>query len=85
MSGMISGRVVDASGAPVPGAAVTVTGNTPTSDIAALTDAGGNFRRGGLEPGSYRVDVRKTGQPPGSVQVDVVEGETVTLEVNLSD
>jgi hypothetical protein len=85
MSGFISGRVVDASGAPVPGAVITLSGTDGVliDDVAGLTDAGGLFRRGGLAPGSYQVNVRKTGQPSRSVQFVVSEGEQVNVEVQL--
>jgi hypothetical protein len=86
MNGVISGRVVDASGAPVPGARVALSSSSaPVSDIAALTDAGGNFRRGGLAPGAYTLQVHKTGQPPRTVPVDVADGQQVNLEVRLGD
>jgi len=84
MNGEISGRVVDASGTPVSGATVVVSkSNEPVSDIAALTDAGGSFRRGGLAPGSYTLEVRKTGQPAQEVPVEVADGQQVNLEVKL--
>jgi hypothetical protein len=55
------------------------------SDIAALSDASGQFRRSGLEPGAYTLEVRKPGLPPSSVQVDVADGQTVNLEVRLGE
>jgi len=85
MNCVISGRVVDAIGDPVPGAMVALTGSAPSSEIAALTDAGGNFRRSGLEPDSYTLEVRKTGQSPRSVPVEVADGQQVNLEVRLGD
>jgi hypothetical protein len=86
MNGVISGRVIDASGAPVSAASVAVTSSSvPVSDIAALTDDSGQFRRSGLEPGSYTLEARKTGLPPTSVQVEVADGEQVNLEVRLGE
>jgi hypothetical protein len=86
MSGSISGRVTDTNGAPVAGATVAVTASDlPVSDIAALTDAGGQFRRGGLAAGSYTLEVRKSGQGARTVPVQVAEGEQVHLEVKLGD
>jgi hypothetical protein len=84
MSGVISGQVVDASGAPVSGASVAVTSSrVPVSDIAALTDAGGQFRRSGLAAGDYSLEVHKTGLPPKTMQVTVAEGQQVNVEVQL--
>jgi hypothetical protein len=86
MSGVISGRVVDASGAPVAGASVAVTSSTvPVSEIAALTDAAGQFRRGELAPGDYTLEVRKTGLPPSALPVTVADGEQVNMEVRLGE
>lgn len=50
----ISGTVTDAQGQPVVAGVVLITGNSPTHlDIAALTNAQGYYRFGGLIPGSY--------------------------------
>jgi hypothetical protein len=84
MTGVISGRVVDAAGKPVPGATVAVVASSvPASDIAAMTDAGGNFRRGGLDPGSYTIEVRKSGLPAEMIPVEVADGQQINLEVRL--
>jgi hypothetical protein len=86
MNGAISGRVTDAGGAPVPGATVALTSSdVAVSDIAALTDSGGNFRRSGLAAGSYTLEVRKSGQPARSIPVAVAEGEQVHLDVRLGE
>ena len=86
MSGVITGRVIDAAGAPIAGATVAVTSNAqPVSDIASLTDADGRFRRGGLAPGRYTLDVRKAGRATRSIDVDVADAQQTNLEVRLDD
>jgi len=72
--GSIVGNVTDASGAAVPGAAVTLT-NTGTSEKrTGETDSRGAYQFVNLVPGVYRVDVEKTGfqrlsRPDVQVQV----------------
>jgi protocatechuate 3,4-dioxygenase beta subunit len=84
MNGVIVGRVVDATGAPVAGARVMLTsGAQPVSDLASLTDAQGRFRRSGLTPGSYEVAVHKTGHAPAQVSVAVGDGQEADVEVRL--
>jgi protocatechuate 3,4-dioxygenase beta subunit len=77
--GSISGRVSDASGAPVADAAIFLRdeeGN-PLDRISMITtDSGGRFEYGGLEPGSYHVQARTAALVSGSsATVRVREGE----------
>lgn len=58
-SGSITGLVVDAQGAPVPGATVSVTSNQGTKTL--VTDAQGRFFAPFLTPGMYSVKVDLTG------------------------
>ena len=55
-TGAISGRVTDAEGKPLEGAAVTVEGSPVRNEF--FTDENGHFRIGGLAPGKYRVRAR---------------------------
>jgi protocatechuate 3,4-dioxygenase beta subunit len=55
-TGAISGRVTDAEGKPLEGAAVTVEGSPVRNEF--FTDDKGHFRIGGLAPGKYRVRAR---------------------------
>jgi protocatechuate 3,4-dioxygenase beta subunit len=56
-TGAISGRVMDAEGEPLEGAAVTVDGSPLTNEFS--TDESGRFRIGGLAPGKYRVRAKR--------------------------
>ncbi|GHE39349.1 hypothetical protein GCM10018785_06190 [Streptomyces longispororuber] len=75
----ITGRVRDASGAPVPGAHVLFTdGPRPLPDIAAVTDAEGRFSLGAPTAGRYTLTCRAdplTG-PPGTAEATVRVGPT---------
>ena len=59
--GSVVGTVTDSSSAVVPGAIVTLS-NTGTSEKkTTLADAHGSYQFVNLVPGSYRVDVEKSG------------------------
>ncbi len=78
-TGSISGRVTDAEGKPLEGAAVFVEGSSVRNEFT--TDENGHFRIGGLAPGKYRVrasrestlmptiDMRPEIRADGSVEV----------------
>src|SRR5690606_7121772 len=59
--GTIAGTVVDASGAVVPGAAVTVTNIAMGTDVATVTNDAGLFTVPYLIPGPYRITVELSG------------------------
>jgi hypothetical protein len=83
-SASITGTVTDPRGAPVAGAAVMFTGASPSHrDVAAVTDAQGGFRFGGLPPGRYTVLVNATGFGPQQWPVTVEAGATARLDVVL--
>ena len=53
--GEIQGRVLNAQGGPVPGAAVTVSAGTETASAKAVTAEDGSYAIANLEPGVYTV------------------------------
>ncbi|HEX8907155.1 MAG TPA: TonB-dependent receptor plug domain-containing protein, partial [Longimicrobiaceae bacterium] len=78
--GELAGTVTDAaSGAPVAAAAVELAGTS----LAARTDGAGAFRLRGLEPGEYRVVVRRTGYAAREIAAVVRNGETLRLSISL--
>jgi hypothetical protein len=82
ITGAISGRVTDESGAALPGATVTLTSGQGAS--AHVTDGGGRFIAPYLTPGTYTVRVELTGF--GAVERDNVEvrlGQRVELAFSL--
>jgi hypothetical protein len=59
--GSIAGTVVDSSGAPVPGASVTITSPARQSDDVVTTNAQGYYEKLRLLPGNYEVKAELTG------------------------
>lgn len=72
-AGSIAGSVVDGSGAPVPGATVTITG--AGGPYALVTDAAGDYAVEGLEPGTYTATVTA----PDGYEVSGSAAQTVTI------
>jgi subtilisin family serine protease len=80
-TGVLRGTVTDsATGAPVAGAAVNVTG--PNNRITS-TAADGTWQLT-LSTGSYNVTVSKFGYVTHSATVEVLDGQTTTLDVALT-
>jgi hypothetical protein len=80
----IAGRAVDASGASIPGAQVTVR-NTDVGTVRTLTtDGNGGFRSGGLPPGAYTVEAKAAGlNLRRPVRVTLTLGSSVELALRL--
>jgi protocatechuate 3,4-dioxygenase beta subunit len=92
----VVGRVTEAAGAPIPGAAVLVGFDRPsvtsTGDgaqevsppaVLATADQDGRFRAEGLRAGSHPVVARAAGYGPATVRVKVAEGEEARVDVRL--
>lgn len=83
MAGNITGRVVDAAGAPLAGAAVYIDqSDQPHHDIAAITAADGSFRLSGLRPGKYRLGIHAEGLG-GLGSVQLIDARTSSAEISL--
>ncbi len=76
--GSISGKVLDETKQPLPGASVTISGTT----MGSTTDANGVFKISGVKPGSYTVVTRFIGYSTLQSSVVVSDGNAV-LNVNL--
>ena len=59
--GAVTGAVTDTSGAPVPGANVTVTNSATTGTRTTVTNGDGVYTFPGLPPGSYQLKVELQG------------------------
>lgn len=85
--GTISGRVVDETGAVLPGAEVTISDVARGTSWTVITDESGNFRRERMLPGpNYHLSVSMPGfkthvRENVTVQVDAVNTIDVTLEI----
>lgn len=81
-TGAVTGRVLDARGGPVIGAAVLVEG----TDFGSMTDARGGFYIPRLSPGDYSITARMVGMASSTVHgVTVVSGRDTNLEITLRD
>src|SRR5687767_11313922 len=60
-SGIIVGTVSDAGGGAVPGASVSVINQETNVTLTAVSDESGSFTVPYLTPGTYAVEVEKTG------------------------
>jgi outer membrane receptor protein involved in Fe transport len=74
---IVSGVVVDESGARVPGAAVTLTGSS--SRETRMTDAAGEYRFTAVTPGEYEVTVMSAGFSSGKPTRVTVGSTSVTV------
>ncbi len=84
----LSGRVLEAGGTPIAGAAVVAEGVNPALDLsysgpATRTDDAGLFELR-LAPGHYRLTVSADGFAPATTEVELPEGRTVELDVPLA-
>ncbi|MFL5386090.1 MAG: TonB-dependent receptor plug domain-containing protein [Longimicrobiaceae bacterium] len=78
--GELAGTVTDAAtGAPVEAASVELAGTA----IATRTDAAGAFRLRGLEPGAYRILVRRAGFAAREVAAEARNGATTRLSISI--
>src|SRR6202166_795157 len=80
----ITGQVSDASGAPVPRAAVTVTNKETGLRRSASTDDSGRFNFPQLKPGAYSVKVEAEGfEPQQNDAVSAALGQKQTVDFRL--
>jgi Ca-activated chloride channel homolog len=78
-TGAIRGVVKDASGAVLPGVAVTIAGPSETGNRTVVTNARGEFVFVGVAPGEYQVTARLTGFSTEQVVATVTDGGTETV------
>src|SRR5579862_2375101 len=81
--GTLSGRVTNSTGANIPNAAVTVINLSTNTSQRVLTSSDGTFSVGGLQPGTYRVDVETEGFKRTS-QGNIQLGAAAPVNVNLT-
>jgi hypothetical protein len=82
-TGTITGRVTDASGAVVAGAAITVTNVGTGIQKSFVSDQGGNFVASSLPYGTYVVAIRASGFAENKSQA-IVLNVGATVQVNLT-
>jgi hypothetical protein len=86
-TGALAGQVTDPSGAPVPGAEVTVASSTTGLQRTVQTDESGCFSFPDLKPGPYVVEAKALGfedQALGPVSVPLGQTQTVNLVLKIA-
>lgn len=81
--GSIAGRVTDANGDPVEGAALEIVdeaGRNVFMISMTQSSSDGTFAQGGLAPGTYEVTLKKDGHAPASRTLTVRAGEATEAE-----
>ena len=80
-TGTLTGRIIDAQGASIPGALVTATEEATGAVRTATSDVDGGFRLPGLPAGRYSVEVTLSGFAPLKVtEVPLAPAEVRALE-----
>lgn len=80
----VSGRVVDASGAPLEGAGVSLTSRTESKNIEVWSEGDGSFRFTGLAPGEVSLFARKDGFTDARLGNLRLDGPLDGVELRLS-
>ena len=79
--GEIVGTVTDAgTSSPIDGAQVTLDGN----GMSTTTSSDGAFGFGAIAPGTYTVSVDADGYEPASGTAEIIDGDTVTVDLALT-
>ena len=78
-AGTLVGTVSDSLGTPIPGAQVSLDGDTSSM----RTDAAGRFRLADVRPGTQTIEVRRLGLEPARLVVDITPGTTTTVSLTL--
>jgi Carboxypeptidase regulatory-like domain len=79
-NGSISGRVLDASGAPIAGAVIEANRDASSVRRGTTTDAQGAYRIAGLPAGRYQVRVRRAGFQSTGGGILLAPGETLVQD-----
>jgi protocatechuate 3,4-dioxygenase beta subunit len=87
--GQIAGRTIDETGAPIPGAFVTVRPSKPAAghvELEVLSDESGRFRFDDIPPGPYRVAAHLFGfhLATSNVEAPVARGADVSLVMTVA-
>jgi hypothetical protein len=85
VTGAITGRVTDSSGAVVPGAKVTATNTNTNFTQDATTDSSGEYHLPALPPGTYTVKIVGTGfQTFSTTAIDVKVNDQLRIDASLT-
>lgn len=84
VTGGISGSVVDATGAAVPGATVTVINAGTSAKVVVTTNAEGRYNVPQLSPGTYTVSATAPGLQSRTSQISVLVGTIVPDDIKVT-
>ena len=83
-SSTVAGLVKDSSGAPLPGASVTIRNEDTGVTLDTVTNEEGLYRVGALVPGRYRVEVNVDGfEPAIRTAITLAVSQTLAIDVTL--
>ena len=83
---ILSGRVTDAGGMPLPGANLVLTGGSLEEPMGASAGADGEYSISGLEPGRYQLEVTHIGYRDASIaDIEIEAGVSKRLDVELQE
>ena len=83
VAGGASGRVTDATGAPVGGAVVTLVHSETSASRRATSDVAGRFRLASLAPGDYSIRVDVPGFASRTEHRQITAGRTISLDIQV--
>src|SRR6476646_8261441 len=82
-AGRLRGQIVDATGAVIPGASITVK-NSSGLAISATSDGAGAYDVKNLAPGKYTVNVTAKGFAPTTKDVEIASGHLMDFDIPLA-
>lgn len=80
-TGSVGGTVLDASGAPVSGATITVVNQNTNQTVSTVSSASGNYLFSGLRPAPYKISTEIEGQPVEQY-IDIAVGQSDVLDLS---
>ena len=82
-TGRLRGQIVDATGAVIPGASITVK-NSSGLVLSVTSDGTGAYDVKNLAPGKYTVSVTAKGFAPGTKEVEIAAGQLKDVDIPLA-
>jgi len=79
----LTGTIVDASGAVLPGVTVTATNTRTQATRTVTTDDVGNYQLPNLDPGAYRIVTAWSGFAEQTREIDLLARQTVRVDLQL--
>jgi len=79
----LTGTIVDASGAVLPGVTVTATNTRTQATRTVTTDDVGNYQLPNLDPGAYRIVTALSGFAEQTREIDLLARQTVRVDLQL--